>query len=335
MKARTWQVARASDGHYAPSCFRIAEHDVAAPGEGQILVETLYLSLDPTHLNWVKLIPELQFLPIGLGDPMLGTNLGIVRASGDPRFTPGQVVMGTWAWSTLAIADTRYVGPALPPEEMSFEQQLTVLSHVGRAAAAGLIAIGGIKPADAVLVSGAAGATGSIAAQIAKAEGCRVVGIAGGPQKVRYLLDELGLDGAIDYRAGNLVAQIAQQFPNGVDLYFDNVGGETLDAVLANMAVGCRIAICGAIAQYDAGAQSRFDGIRNLPMLIFRQARMEGYVASQFGPETDAKLADRLVTLYKSGQIKPRTHVIAFDEMPDKLGMLLTGENQGKLIARV
>ncbi len=335
MRSKTWTVAMASGGRYDPSCFTLTEGMSGEPGEGQILVETRLLSLDPTHLNWLKLQPELQFLPIGLGDAMIGTNIGIVRASRNPRFTVGQVVMGTWAWTTLAAVDTTFVHPALPENVMRFEDQLTVLSHVGQAAAGGIYEICRAKAGDEVLVSGAAGATGSIAAQIAKAEGCRVIGIAGGPDKCQILTEELGLDGAIDYRAGDIAAQIAAYFPRGVDAYFDNVGGETLDAVLANMAVRCRIAICGAIAQYDADAQENFSGARNLPMLIFRQARLEGYVAGQFGAEINARLHARLIELFHAGQIKARKQVIDFDEMPAKLGILLSGKNTGKLMAAV
>lgn len=334
MKSRSWIVTRASQGRYDPSCLSLVEGDVAALGEGEILVETQLLSLDPTHLNWIKLDPELQFLPIGVGDPMIGTNIGVVAASRDPRFSKGQVVMGTWGWSTLAVADANFVVPALPESEMPLDTQLTVLSHVGQAAAGGMIAIGQVKADDAVLVSGAAGATGSIAAQIAKAEGCRVVGIAGGADKCRYLLDELKLDGAIDYRAGDLSAQIAALFPRGIDLFFDNVGGETLDAVLAHMARGCRIAVCGAIAQYDADDQAAFSGVKNLPMLIFKQARLEGYVAGQFG-EDNARMVRRLIDLYGTGALKVRMHEIEFRDMAEGLELLLSGGNRGKLLASI
>jgi len=335
MEARQWVVSRASGGTYSPDCFRLDRRPVPATGKGEILVRTRLLSLDPTHLNWVKLDPSLQFLPIGIGDPMIGTNLGDVIESAHPDFSPGQVVIGTWGWAETALADAAYVRHALPANEMSFEDQLIVTSHIGQAAGGGMFHIGKVKSTDAVLVSGAAGATGSIAAQIAKAAGCFTVGIAGGDAKCRYLIEELGLDGAIDYRAGGLDASIERHFPQGVDLFFDNVGGEILDIVLGRMAPGCRVVICGAIAQYDAGHMGSFDGIKRLPMLIFRQARMEGFVAGQFGTAANAEIIDRLIRLYGEGQLRVRAHVVPFDEMPHSLGLLLTGSNEGKLIARV
>jgi NADPH-dependent curcumin reductase CurA len=332
--ARTWKVARASKGLYEPDCFTLVEHEVPTLSENQVLIETKLLSLDPTHLNWIKLDPELQFLPISVGDAMLGTNIGIVRESTDPRHVVGQMVMGIWDWSTLAIASGNLIGPALPATEMPLTEQLTILSHVGQAAIGGVLGIGRVNANDAVLVSAAAGATGSIAAQIAKSLGCKVVGIAGGPDKCRYLIDELGLDGAIDYRVGVMASQIAHHFPDGVDFFFDNVGGETLDAVLANMAKGCRIAVCGAISQYDAQAQAHFTGIKNLPMLIFKQARLEGYVAGQFGDE-NCHFSAHLIELYKKGKLKTRPHVVVFSEIPETLTLLLTGKNKGKLMALI
>jgi len=335
MNMQQWVVAQPSEGRYSPRCFRLEEAPMGSPAVGQLFVQTKLLSLDPTHLNWVKVDPALQYLPIGVGDAMIGTNIGIVLESGHPDFSPGQHIIGTWGWGRTAIADASMVRLALPESEMSFENQLTIMSHVGQAAAGGMLKIGAVTSGDAVLVSGAAGATGSIAAQIAKAFGCRTVGIAGGPEKCRYLVEELGLDGAIDYRAGGVEAAIAKHFPNGVDLFFDNVGGPTLDAVLANMAQRCRIVICGAIAQYDEAGMSNFGGIHRLPMLIFRQARMEGYVASQFGEAENAEILEHLLRLHQVGKLRVRTHIVSFEQIPDALTMLLDGRNEGKLIARV
>jgi len=335
MDTQQWVVAQPSGGRYSPNCFRLDEAPVQPPADGQLLIQTKLLSLDPTHLNWVKLDPSLQYLPIGVGDAMLGTNIGIVLRSGHPDFLAGQHVIGTWGWGKTAIADASMVKSALPESEMSFEIQLTIMSHVGQAAAGGMLKIGAVTSGDAVLVSGAAGATGSIAAQIAKVFGCRTVGIAGGPEKCRYLIEELGLDGAIDYREGGLEAAIAKHFPNGVDLFFDNVGGPTLDAVLANMAQRCRIVICGAIAQYDEARMANFGGIQRLPMLIFRQARMEGYVAGQFGETENAAIMEHLLRLHQIGKLRVRTHIVSFDQIPKALTMLLDGSNEGKLIARI
>jgi NADPH-dependent curcumin reductase CurA len=173
-----------------------------------------------------------------------------------------------------------------------------------------------------------------LAAQIAKAKGCRVIGVAGGADKCRYLTATLGLDSAIDYREGPLEVSIKQHFPNGVDVFFDNVGGQVLDAVLANMARGCRIAICGAISQYDVADRDRLYGVKNLPLLLFRQARVEGFVA-EFG-EHNALLDQVLLDLVLKKGLQVRTHIIeGFENIPEALKLLLSGQNHGKLIARI
>lgn len=191
MKNQSWIVDRASTGTYDLRCFRLIEGPIPSAPDGKIVVQTLLMSLDPTNLNWLKLDPQLQAIPFGIGDPMIGVSIGVVIESRAPAHAVGDVVTGMWGWRRFDVVDPLLVHPAKPATEMSFEQQLAIFSHVGRAAAGGMTLIGEVKPTDAVLVSGAAGATGSLAAQIAKAQGCRVVGIAGGPDKCEFLLDEL------------------------------------------------------------------------------------------------------------------------------------------------
>jgi len=292
------------------------------------------MSLDPTNLNWLKLDPRLQAIPFGVGDPMIGVSIGVVVESRSSTYTVGDFVTGMWGWRRFDVVDPLFVRSTKPATEMSFEQQLAIFSHVGRAAAGGMTLVGDIKPTDAVLVSGAAGAIGSLAAQIAKAHGCRVVGIAGGPDKCDYLLDELKLDGAIDYKNEDLREAIPRHFPQGIDLFFDNVGGEGLDAVLTNMATGCRIVVCGAMSQYDISDTSNLYGVKNLPMLIFRSARLQGFVAD-FGSHNE--VVDRILDdLALSGRLVTRTHVVeGFDKVPDALTLLLTEKNNGKLMAQI
>ncbi|EKT83268.1 alcohol dehydrogenase zinc-binding domain-containing protein [Rhodococcus opacus M213] len=272
MKNQSWIVDRASTGTYDLRCFRLIEGPIPSAPDGKIVVQTLLMSLDPTNLNWLKLDPQLQAIPFGIGYPMIGVSIGVVIESRAPAHAVGDVVTGMWGWRRFDVVDPLFVRPAKPATEMSFEQQLAIFSHVGRAAAGGMTLIGEVKPTDAVLVSGA---TGSLAAQIAKAQGCRVVGIAGGPDKCEFLLDELKLDGAIDYKQENIREAVHRHFPGGVDLFFDNVGGEGIDAVLTNMAVGCRIVLCGAMSQYDISENSNLYGVQNLRLLIFRSARLQ------------------------------------------------------------
>lgn len=333
MPNQTWIVRRASGGQYQPDCFALSDRAIAEPEQGQLVIDSLFLSLDPTHLNWVKLDPRLQFIPIRQGDPMLGTGIGLVRQSKSELFRAGDVVMGTWSWSRRAVTHAHLVQHARPESEMSYPDQLTILSHVGQAAARGLVVAADTAPGDSVLVSGAAGATGSIAAQLAKAMGCRTIGIAGGAAKCSYLLDDLHLDGAIDYRSENVEDAIGRHFPLGIDVFFDNVGGATLDAALPHMAIGGRIAMCGAIAQYDMDQRNGTSGIRNLPMLIFRQARIAGFVAADTDGQAsrfDAMLREHA----REGKIRVKTHIVPFEDMPKSLSLLLSGQNDGKLIAQ-
>jgi len=333
MENRRLVIARGSGGTYDPACFRLEREDAKRPERGEILVRTRLLSLDPTHLNWIKLDPVFQYLPLKAGDVMIGVNIGEVLESAHPDFVVGQIVMGTWGWEELAIARGDLVRVAMPQNEAPLDDQLALFSHVGQAAGGGLLIVGEAKAGEAVLVSAAAGATGSIAAQLARAMGCRTVGIAGGADKCRYLTEELGLDGAIDYRNDNMQDKIREYFPDGVDVFFDNVGGEILDAVLMNMAMHCRIALCGAIAQYEQDAG--FGGIRNLPMLLFRRARIEGYIAGSFDEESNKRVLDALIGAYRKGQLHARKHVVSFEEMPQALLLFLNGGNKGKLMASI
>ncbi len=334
MENPSWIVRRASSGRYDPACFEQVDSGMPPLTEGKVLVRTTLMSLDPTNLNWLKLDPVMQPVPIGLGDAMLGVSIGVVIESRCATYSPGDRVTGMWGWRLFDAVDPLWLRPVQPPEILAVEEQLAVFSHVGRAAAGGMLLVGQIKAGDTVLVSGAAGATGSLAAQIAKVTGCRTIGVAGGPEKCRYLVEELGLDGAIDYRAGPLDRAVRDHFPTGVDVFFDNVGGEILDAVLRNMARGCRIAICGAISQYDIPDRDALYGVRNLPLLIFRQARMEGFVA-EFG-ERNAALDQFLLELTRTSRLKVRTHIVeGFENIPKALELLLSGRNEGKLIARL
>lgn len=327
-----WTILRPTRGAYEPSCFELVDQGDVVIGVGEVLVESMFLSLDPTHLNWAKLDPALQYLPVQAGDLMVGNGIGVVRQSRADAFKPGQVVTGLWRWARHCAVDARFLRAALPEAEMPYPEQMTILSHIGRAAAGGIFEVGKAQQGEAVLVSAAAGATGAIAAQLAKDIGCRTIGIAGGAVKCRYLIEELGLDGAIDYKSENLGEALARHFPNGINLFFDNVGGMTLETALLHMAQKCRIVVCGAISQYDASGGQQVHGIRNLPMLIFREATMLGFVAGDFdgkGPALDA----RLLQLYRQNRLKVKTHNVSFADIPQALNLLLSGKNTGKLMA--
>jgi NADPH-dependent curcumin reductase len=264
-----------------------------------------------------------------------GPVIARVEVSRSPDFVAGDWVSGMFGWEERSVvaagqAQKISVAPGIPAAA-----HLTVFSHVGRAAAMGLFAVGQLQAKDTVLVSAAAGATGALAAQIAKAQGCRTIGIAGSPAKCHFLLDELGLDGAIDYKSEDLGAALQRLCPQGVDLFFDNVGGATLDTVLLHLARGARIVVCGAMSQYDLAPGETPYGVKNLPLLVFRSARMEGFVVPQFAQrygEFDALLG----RLLASGQIRHRAHVVhGLEATAEALGLLMTGSHEGKLMVQL
>jgi NADPH-dependent curcumin reductase CurA len=320
---------------YQPDCLRWMESEVRALEEGELLVRTLLLSLDPTSRNWLKLEAHSQYLPIKIGDVMLGVAVGEVVESRAAQFARGDIVTGMWGWEDYSIANPAFVQHVPSVGNVPKEAYLSIFSHVGRAAVMGLLAIGQLKPTDCVVISGAAGATGGLAVQIAKAYGCRVVGIAGRSEKRQLVTTELGADAALDYKSEDIGAGLRRLCPDGVDLFFDNVGGPILDAVLAHMAVGCRIVVCGAMSQYDLGSAAEEYGCRNLPQLLFRRGRIEGFVVPQFADryaEFDAILAK----LFAQGKLSSRAHVVqGLENAPEALKLLFSGGNRGKLMVRI
>ncbi|WP_345750863.1 NADP-dependent oxidoreductase [Microbacterium rhizophilus] len=327
-----WVVDHAALGEYSPDCLRWEERPVTAP-DGGVLVRTILLSIDPTTRNWLTLDRSKQFIPFGVGDVMIGSALGVVHVSDHPGFREGDIVTGLWGWSEYAAADPalleRHDDDAIPDEAF-----LSVFSHIGRAAAIGLLEIAALRPGDVVVVSGAAGATGSLAVQIAAARGHRVVAIAGGAEKCAYARS-IGADAAIDHRSDDVAARLREECPDGIDVYFDNLGGATLDAVLATMAVGCRIALCGAMSQYDLADPDDAYGVKNLPQLLWHRARIQGYVV----PDYAARYAefDRvLLDLWRSGALTARADMLdGLQSAPEAVSRNLDGRNRGKLMVRV
>jgi hypothetical protein len=281
----------------------------------------IYLSLDPTSRNWLKLEPSSTYLSQKVGDVMIGQAISRVQASTTACLSKGDLV---------PAGRVRKVVSGVP-----LETNLTIFSHIRLAAVTGMIAIAAVEAQDTVVVSAAAGATGVIAAQIAKAVGARVIGIAGGAAKCRALLDDFGLDGAIDYKTGNLEAEVRRLSPQGVDVFFDNVGAAVLDAVLMNLAPRARLAICGQVALYNSTDPNDGQGARNLMQLVFWTARMEGFVAGQHmdrAMEFEAYLLD----LYAQGKIKAPAHIVrGIENAPQALDLLFSGQNRGKLIIEV
>jgi NADPH-dependent curcumin reductase CurA len=301
------------------------------PGEGEVLVETLYLSLDPAMRGWMN-EGKSYVPPVKLGDVMRAGGLGRVVESKAGSLKPGDIVtgmLGIQSMPTLAAKDVVKVDPALAPLPVF----LSALGMTGMTAYFGLLDVGAPKEGDAVVVSAASGAVGSLVGQIAKIKGCRVVGIAGGHEKCRYIKDELGFDAAIDYKNDKVSAKLREYCPQGIDLYFDNVGGEILENCLAQINLHARIVICGAISQYNSIEPPK--GPANYLSLLVNRARMQGMIvfdyASRYG-EATREMAGWL----KQGKIKSREDIVeGIETFPDTLLRLFTGENFGKLILKV
>ncbi len=307
------------------------EEPVSPAGPGQVLIKTAYISLDPAMRGWMK-EGRSYIPPVQLGEVMRAGAVGEVVESQHPDFSVGDSVSGALGVQTWAISDGKglhKVDPRLAP----LPRYLGTLGMPGMTAYFGLLETGQPKPGETVVVSGAAGAVGSVVGQIAKIQGCRVIGIAGGPEKCRYLTEELGFDGAVDYKSDNLHEALKRLCPERIDVYFDNVGGEILDAALARLNMHARIVICGAISQYNATGP--IQGPKNYLSLLVNRARMEGIVvfdnAKRYG-----EAAREMAGWIAAGQLKSKEHIVeGFETFPQTLLLLFSGAKQGKLVLKV
>lgn len=329
---RQWTLARRPQGMVRGEDFRLVEGPAPVPSEGELLVRNLLLSCDPTQRGWMA---ADTYLPaVRIGEVMRSIAGGAVVESRHPDFRPGQLVTGMFGWQEWAVARPGTASHPTPvPPGASLETALSMLGLTGITAYFGLLEVGRPQPGETVVVSGAAGATGSAVGQIAKIKGCRAIGIAGGPEKCRVLTGELGFDAAIDYRAEDVAARLATLCPKGVDLYFDNVGGEILDAALARLALRGRVVLCGAISRYGDDAPA--PGPRNYLNLLLRRGRMEGFIVLDYLPRAPEAVA-ALAGWMREGKLKDRVDVEeGFERAPAALARLFTGENRGKQLVRI
>ncbi|WP_107073119.1 NADP-dependent oxidoreductase [Streptomyces rubellomurinus] len=329
---RQIRLARRPVGEVRPEDWAHVTEPVPVPGDGEFLGRTRYLSLDPAMRGWLDDRPS-YLPPVAIGEVMRAGSVVEVVASNHPEFQVGELVSGGFGVQEYAVSDGRgviRVDPALAAPST----YLGALGMPGLTAYFGLLEVGALKEGDTVVVSGAAGAVGTVVGQIAKLKGCRVVGIAGGPEKCALLTEELGFDAAIDYRAEDVRKALHAHAPGGIDVYFDNVGGEILDAALTRLAMRARVVVCGAISQYNN--ETAVQGPSNYLSLLVRRARMEGFIVFDFArryPEATRELAGWI----GEGLIKVKEHVVdgGVDDFPAALGMLFRGENTGKLVLRV
>lgn len=311
--------------------FELVETDLREPGPGEVLVKVKYLSIDPAMRGWMN-DAKSYIPPVGIGEVMRALGVGEVVASQHPGFAVGDHVNGALGVQRYFLGEPKGFYK-VDPQQAPLPRYLSALGMTGMTAYFALLAVGQPKAGETVVLSGAAGAVGSVAGQIAKLKGCRVIGIAGGADKCRFLIDELGFDGAIDYKHEDVAAGLKRECPNGVDVYFDNVGGDILDAVLGRISVGARVVICGAISQYNN--KEAIKGPSNYLSLLVNRARMEGMVVTDYVqryPEALREMAGWLA----SGQLKSREDIVeGLETFPDTLMKLFTGENFGKLILKV
>lgn len=327
-----WLLTSRPEGRLAPAHFTWHETPVPELADGQVLVRTLQLSLDPTNRGWAN-ASATYLPPIPLGEVMRGIGLGVVEASKHPGFREGQLVQGMTGWQTHVVADGRSFTPFDAIPGVPLDAYLGLLGHIGATAYFGLLEIGRPQPGETIVVSAAAGAVGSLVGQIGKIVGCRVVGIAGGPEKCRWIVDELGFDAAIDYKREPVQPRLRVLCKGGIDVAFENVGGDILDAVLANLNVRARVVLCGLIAQYNDAVPP--PGPRYLGNLLVKRARMEGFIITDYASRFPEAIA-RLGEWYMAGRLKYRTHVVeGLEQAPAALDALFSGANTGKLIVKV
>jgi NADPH-dependent curcumin reductase CurA len=323
-------LARRPAGAVEEGNFRLVETEVPQPGEGQFVVRNLYLSLDP-YMRGRMSEAKSYAKPAEVGQVMVGGAVGEVAASRHPKFKPGEKVEGPFGWQLYALSDGKGVRK-IEERGIPLSVYLGVLGMPGVTAHIGLLDIGQPKAGETVVVSAASGAVGGVVGQIAKIQGCRAVGIAGGAEKCQCAVEELGYDACIDYKAGRLDEELRRAAPGGVDVYFDNVGGEITDAVLLRMNPFSRIPLCGLISEYERPEPR---GLRNVRSLLVNRIKLQGFLASDHLQRWPAALAD-LARWVSEGRIKYRETVAeGLRNAPAAFIGMLSGKNLGKQVVKL
>jgi NADPH-dependent curcumin reductase CurA len=331
MHNRQFKLKARPQGMVDASHFDFVTAEAPTPGAGEVLVRVHYLSIDPAMRGWMN-EGKSYVPPVALGEVMRALGVGRVAASNDPDFSVGDWVSGALGVQDYALRPGKElvrINSKLAP----LPRFLSALGMTGMTAYFGLLEIGQPKAGETVVVSAAAGAVGALVGQMAKIKGCRVIGIAGGADKCRYLVDELGFDGVVDYKHDDVRARLKELCPRGIDVYFDNVGGEILDIALALLAKRARIVICGAISQYNNA--SGMVGPKNYMMLLVCRARMEGFVVFDYQSRY-LEAAQQIASWLAEGKLKAKEDIDkGLENFPAALLKLYKGENFGKLILEV
>ncbi|MEL7098457.1 MAG: NADP-dependent oxidoreductase [Pseudomonadota bacterium] len=329
MTNRTVHVRELPKGALEESHFEMRTGEMPIPAEGEVLLRTILMSIDAANRSWMQGATYRD--AVKAGDAMATYSICEVMQSNSPRLAVGDIVAAESSWTEYTTAKAHKVlkMPAVP----QLTYLLSVFGIAGKTAFHGLMQIGQPMAGDTVVVSAAAGSVGGYVGQIAKALGCRVVGIAGGAEKCAWVVDELGFDACIDYRQGNIFKALRAEVPHGIDIYFDNVGGEILETTLALMNERGRVVCCGAISQYDTTNPT---GPRNLPgAIVVKRLRMEGFIVMDYARD-DAKAVRALSAWVEQGKIKVTEDIVeGLENAPKALIGLLAGDNKGKRMVRV
>jgi len=315
--------------------FELVEEAVPEIGDGEALVRNRWISLDPTNRAWIGETPT-YLPPVAIGEVMRAGGLGEVVASNSPDYQVGQLVQGLTGWQDYVVASASAPMMAMPEiPGVSPSSFLGALGMTGLTAYIGMLDIGTPTPGETVVVSAAAGAVGSVAGQLAKIQGARVVGIAGGPAKCALLTDELGFDAAVDYKASDWREQLKAATPDGIDVDFENVGGEIMEAVFARLNIRARVALCGLISGYNDDAAAVAPGPRNFGNLLIQRVHLEGFIVlDHFGRA--GEIVPQLAGWMAEGKLKARETVVdGFEQLPVAINMLFDGANVGKLVVKL
>ena len=323
-------IARPTPGPISPELFEVVQKEIPTAGPGQVLIKQTHMSLDPAMIGWMSPDPESYIPPVALGDVMRASGLGEVVESNHPDFSVGDMVRGMIGWTEYILSNGEGFNVVQPGVDA--ETVLSVFALPGLTATQGLYGFGEPKEGETIVVSGAAGSVGSIVGQLAKADGLNVIGVAGNDEKCDWIVNDLGFDGAINYKTDDIAAKLAELAPKGVDIYFENTGGPIQNHVFEHMNAHGRIIVCGMIADYTAATPS--PGPNWIP-IIKKRITIQGFAMPDHFDDVPELLA-KLTPYVMGGKIKYRTHILeGLESAIDGLNLFFTGGNKGKLIVKL
>ena len=333
LRNRKWVLRKRPIGMVSKENFQFEESEIEEIKDGEMLVKNLYFGFDPTQRGWLNDMKSYM-PPVKIGEVMRSSTISQVVESNIPDFEQGDIVQGSFGWQEFAITNGKgFMNANKIPEDIPVTSSLSVYGVTGLTAYFGLLDVGEPKEGDTVVVSGAAGATGSVAGQIAKIKGCRVIGLAGGAKKCRWLTEEANFDAAIDYKKANLNESLRELCPEGIDVVFDNVGGEFLNLSLTHLAMNAKVVLCGAISTYND--ETPTPGPSNYMSLVIMRAKMEGFIVLDYldrFPEAASKLR-QWVEEEEINYLEDIQEGI--ENAPDTLVRLFTGQNFGKQLLKI